>query len=152
MFSPNILSPGGDIYFGHDAASFIAELAHAFRNKNNSLGEIAHFVGDGLKDILTANSLGFTPKAQTKNYSDPGKMQADSLISLYDDVKKSELEDIYGPICTHHQYDKRILNHNFRRMIFRDRKKRIIRKALIFPKKAKKLLNKIKILLIRGEK
>ena len=59
-------------------AGFEAELAHAFRNNNNSFGESAQFIRDGLTDILTLNSLGFTPEAQSKNYSDKDKMEYDA--------------------------------------------------------------------------
>ena len=76
-FFPDLLSSGGDIYI-HDKRAFIPELAHAFRNKNNALGETGQFIADGLKDILRLKSLGFTPQAQSRNYFNEGKMEYDA--------------------------------------------------------------------------
>ena len=78
-FIPDLLSSGGNIYL-HNVSerAFIAELAHAFRNKNNALGETGQFIADGLKDILRLKSLGFTPQAQSQNYFDEGKMEYDA--------------------------------------------------------------------------
>lgn len=77
-FSPNLLS-GGNINLQRTSEStFISELAHAFRNKNNALGETGQFIADGLKDIFTFKNFGFTPEAQSKNYYDKGKMEYDA--------------------------------------------------------------------------
>ena len=56
----------------------LPEIAHAFRHKNNVFGEATQFIGDGLKDILTFKSIGFTPKAQLNNYSNPDRMEYDA--------------------------------------------------------------------------
>lgn len=76
-FTPDVFGRSGTLYLKRNAG-FEAELAHAFRNNNNSFGESAQFIRDGLTDILTLNSLGFTPKAQSKNYSDKDKMEYDA--------------------------------------------------------------------------
>ena len=76
-FTPDVFTSSGTLYLPH--SSFLsAELAHAFRNKNNTFGESVQFVRDGLKDILTFNNLGFTKKSQGKNYSDSDKMEYDT--------------------------------------------------------------------------
>ena len=54
------------------------ELAHAFRNKNNTFGEDLQLIGDGLKDILTFKSLGFTESAHNKFYADKDKYEYDA--------------------------------------------------------------------------
>ena len=54
------------------------ELAHAFRSKNNLFGEPIQFITDGLKDLATFNSFGFTKGAQSKNYKNPHRMEYDA--------------------------------------------------------------------------
>lgn len=60
-------------------SDLIPEMAHAFRDHNNVFGEAHQFVGDGLKDILTFNSLGFGADAQNKNYKNQQRMEHDAL-------------------------------------------------------------------------
>ncbi len=85
-FTANVLghecsnySPGGrrHIYI-NSVNDFVAEVSHAYRHQNNFLGERSNFVMDGLKDILTLNSAGFTKKAQNQNYKEVGSMEYDT--------------------------------------------------------------------------
>lgn len=85
-FTANVLghecsnySPGGrgHIYI-NEAKDFVAEVSHAYRHQNNLVGERGNFVMDGLKDILTFNSAGFTKKAQNQNYKEVGSMEYDT--------------------------------------------------------------------------
>ena len=92
-FSPNLLFSGGDICLKDlSEDTFLAEVSHAFRNKNNRIGEAGQFIKDGLKDILTGKGLGFTPSAQLDNYDDTGKMEFDAH-SIVQPALKDFLED-----------------------------------------------------------
>ena len=102
-FVADVIGSGGTLYLS-TVNHIPDELAHAFRNKNNTFGEPAQFVRDGLKDILTLKSLGFTPKAQKKNYSDKDKMEYDThkivepAIKGYLDGKIPTIEQMYARI------------------------------------------------------
>ena len=85
-FTPDVFTSSGTLYL-NGSGRLVAELAHAFRNKNNTFGEGAQFIRDGLKDILTFNSLGFTEKAQSKNYSDRDKMEYDTHFIVEPELK-----------------------------------------------------------------
>ena len=61
-----------------DVDDLLPEIAHAFRHKNNVFGEATQFIGDGLKDILTFKSIGFTATAQAQNYNNPDRMEYDT--------------------------------------------------------------------------
>ena len=93
-----------DTLYLTEIGHFPAELAHAFRNKNNTFGEASQFARDGLKDILTFNSLGFTQSAQRKNYSDKDKMEYDThkivepALKGYLDGKIPTIEQMYAQV------------------------------------------------------
>lgn len=70
-------SPSGHIYI-NDASDFVPELSHAFRDNNNVMGEAGNFVVDGLKDIFTLTSVGFSENAQAQNYKKTGYMEHDT--------------------------------------------------------------------------
>ena len=82
----------------------ISELPHAFRDNNNTFGEIAQFLSDGIKDIITFNSLGFGNDAQIKNYKNPNRMEYDAhkvvqpIIRKYLLSPKMSLTDVYHEI------------------------------------------------------
>ena len=104
-FSPNVFSSGGDIYLSHiNSETFHAELSHAFRQKNNAIGEATQFVRDGLKDLLSLNSFGFTPNAQAKNYGEKGKMEYDAhnvvqpILEDFLDGKIDSIPKVYAKI------------------------------------------------------
>ena len=101
-FTPDLLGSGGTIY---SASSFlIGEIAHAFRNKNNTFGEGVQFIRDGLKDILAFNNAGFTEKSQLKNYEDKDKMEYDChkivepAFKAYLNGKIKTIEQMYAKI------------------------------------------------------
>ena len=102
-FVPDLDFVGGTCY-ADNLNVFIAELAHAFRNKNNFFGEAIQSTRDGLKDIITFDSLGFTPEALDKNYKDPTKMEYDTHsivqpeLNAYLDGKTPTLEQMYAKI------------------------------------------------------
>ena len=81
-----------------------AELAHAFRNHNNTFGESIQFVRDGFKDIFTFNNAGFTRQAQLENYSDEDKMEYDThtivepALRNYLNGKIPSVEQMYAQI------------------------------------------------------
>lgn len=105
-FIPNM--GGGTLYLA-EKDNFAAELSHAFRNKNNTFGEAVQFVGDGLKDILTLKSAGFTPDAQARNYGDKSKMEYDTheivepQIKQYLKGKIPSIEQMYANIDAQRQ-------------------------------------------------
>lgn len=72
-------SPGsrGHIYI-NTISDFVPEVAHGYRHQNNLVGERGNFIGDGLKDILTFSSFGFTENAQAENYKKTGYMENDT--------------------------------------------------------------------------
>ena len=82
----------------------VCELPHAFRNNNNVFGEIAHFLADGIKDLITLNSPGFGVTAQKKNYKNPMRMEYDAhkiiepLIKKYLFSPQMSLTDFYHEI------------------------------------------------------
>ena len=76
-FDTDIIGSGSTLYL-FTLNHIPDELAHAFRNKNNTFGEIIQFYRDGLKNILTFNSIGFTSEALDKNYSDKDKAEYDT--------------------------------------------------------------------------
>ncbi len=104
-FSPNVFSAGGDIYLSQvDPKRFVSELSHAFRQKNNAIGEATQFVRDGLKDLFSFNSFGFTPNAQAKNYDEKGKMEYDAhnvvqpILEDFLDGKIDSIPKVYAKI------------------------------------------------------
>jgi len=102
-FTPDVIGTGGTLYL-NNSSMIPAELAHAFRNENNTFGEASQFVRDGLKDILTLNSAGFTSEAQRKNYSDKDKMEYDAheivepALNNYLRGKTPTIEQMYSQI------------------------------------------------------
>ncbi len=74
-FSPGLMR--SSIYI-NNVSDLIPELAHAYRQENNLMGETGHFITDGLTDILTFSSAGFSKDAQQKNYKKVGQMEHDA--------------------------------------------------------------------------
>lgn len=61
-----------------EVGHLLPEMAHAFRHNNHVFGESVQYVRDGLKDLLSLNSMGFGTKAQSKNYDNPDRMEYDA--------------------------------------------------------------------------
>lgn len=97
-------SPGsrGHIYI-NEISDFIPEVAHAYRHQNNLMGERGNFITDGLKDILTLSSVGFSSSAQLKNYTKVGYMEHDthSIVEpvLYEYISQTPMGS-YGEVKT----------------------------------------------------
>ena len=91
-------SPGGrgHIYI-NDVSDFVPEVSHAFRNKNNFVGETSHFVMDGLKDIFTFSGIGFSQKAQEKNYKKVGYMEHDTHAIVEPVLEQYLVQDPFSP-------------------------------------------------------
>ena len=124
-FTPNMLSKGGNIFLNRFSQStFIGEIAHAFREKNNAVGEAGHFLKDAIKDLVTGKNLGFTPAAQLDNYTDVSKMEFDAhevvkpILEAYADGRIADISLIpaliqeererqgYSHMPTHHNTEQ----------------------------------------------
>lgn len=111
-FTPG-LTDGGTIY-ATQLNDIPAEMAHAFRHQNNLIGEGAHFVLDGLSDLVRFKSLGFTSKAQLNNYDDKTKFENDTHTTVEPEIvnfingRTATIEQMYAKIDQHrHAKDNR---------------------------------------------
>ncbi len=105
FFEPDLTQKSGTLNLPNlDKKNFIEEMGHAFREKTNTYGETSQFVRDGLKDILTLNSFGFTPSAQADNYNEKGKMEYDAhkvvspVLKDFVDGKIDSMPKVYAKI------------------------------------------------------
>lgn len=91
-------SPGGRGYiYINDVSDFVPEVSHAFRDKNNLMGETGNFVVDGLKDIFTLSSIGFSAKAQEENYKKTGYMEHDTHAIVEPVLEQYIVQDLTSP-------------------------------------------------------
>ena len=105
FFEPDLTQKSGTLNLSNlDKKNFIEEMGHAFREKTNTYGEASQFMRDGLKDILTLNSFGFTSSAQMNNYNEKGKMEYDAhkvvspVLKDFVDGKIDSMPKVYAKI------------------------------------------------------